>query len=44
MGKIEINGKTYDARSSMGRIDKGERVKILKKSDFELLVEKEVTS
>ena len=44
VGKIEINGKTYDARSSMGRIDKGERVKILKKSDFELLVEKEVTS
>lgn len=44
VGKIEINGKMYEARSSFGKIEKGERVKVLKNSGFELLVEKEIPS
>lgn len=40
VGKVEINGKIYEARSNMGKIEKGEKVIVLKKSGFELLVEK----
>lgn len=43
VGKVEINGKTYEARSSIGKIEKGETVKVIKKSGYELLVEKEAS-
>ena len=41
VGKVEIDGKSYDARSSFGKIEKGEKIKVLKKAGFELVVEKE---
>ena len=41
VGKVEIDGKSYDARSSFGKIEKGEKIKVLKKAGFELVVEKD---
>ena len=41
VGKVEVEGKSYDARSNFGKIEKGEKVKVLKKAGFELVVEKE---
>ncbi|NDH17056.1 MAG: hypothetical protein EBY48_08290, partial [Opitutae bacterium] len=41
VGKVEVKGKSYDARSNFGKIEKGEKVKVLKKAGFELVVEKE---
>jgi membrane-bound serine protease (ClpP class) len=41
VGKVEVEGKSYDARSNFGKIEKGEKVKVLKKTGFELVVEKE---
>jgi len=43
VGKIQIDGKTYEARSFIGKIEKGQRIKVLKHSGYELVVE-EVTS
>ena len=41
VGKVEVEGNSYDARSNFGKIEKGEKVKVLKKAGFELVVEKE---
>jgi len=41
VGKVEIDAKSYDARSSFGKIEKGEKIKVLKKAGFELVVEKD---
>ena len=43
VGKVEIEGKSYDARSSFGKIEKGEKIKVLKKAGFELVVKKELS-
>ena len=43
VGKIQIDGKTYEARSVIGKIEKGQRIKVLKHSVYELVVE-ELTS
>ena len=43
VGKIQIDGKTYEARSVIGKIEKGQRIRVLKHSGYELVVE-EVTS
>ena len=37
-GQIEIEGLRYDARSSLGKIAKGENVEVFKVSEFELVV------
>lgn len=39
-GEVEINGKRYDAKSNLGKIHKGEKIRVLKSADFELVVEK----
>ena len=39
VGKIQIDGKTYEARSVIGKIEKGQRIKVLKHSGYELVVE-----
>lgn len=39
MGQIEIDGKRYDARSKIGKISKGEKVQIVRSSEFEVVVE-----
>ena len=41
VGKVEIEGRSYDARSNFGKIEKGEKIKVLKKAGFELVVEKD---
>ena len=38
-GQIEIDGRRFDARSNFGKIDKGERVHVLRATEFELVVE-----
>ena len=43
VGKIQIDGKTYEARSAIGKIEKGQRIKVLKQSGYEIVVE-EITS
>jgi membrane-bound serine protease (ClpP class) len=43
VGKIQIDGKTYEARSAIGKIEKGQRVKVIKQTGYEIVVE-EVTS
>jgi membrane-bound serine protease (ClpP class) len=43
VGKVQIDGKTYEARSVTGKIEKGQRIKVLKHSVYELVVE-ELTS
>ena len=43
VGKVQIDGKTYEARAVIGKIEKGQRIKVLKHSGYELVVE-EVTS
>ena len=43
VGKVQIDGKTYEARSVIGKIEKGQRIRVLKHSGYELVVE-EVTS
>ena len=37
-GQIELDGVRYDARSDMGKIAKGEKIEVIKKSEFELVV------
>jgi membrane-bound serine protease (ClpP class) len=39
VGKVQIDGKTYEARSVIGKIEKGQRIKVLKHSVYELVVE-----
>lgn len=39
-GKVKVNGELFDARSNSGRIEKGERVRVIKQTAFELVVEK----
>ena len=39
-GEVEVNGKRYDAKSNLGKIHKGEKIRVLKSADFELIVEK----
>ena len=39
VGKIQSDGKTYEARSVIGKIEKGQRIKVLKHSGYELVVE-----
>jgi membrane-bound ClpP family serine protease len=43
VGKVQIDGKTYEARAVIGKIEKGQRIKVLKHSVYELVVE-ELTS
>ena len=38
-GHIEVGGVRYDARSSMGMIRNGSRVRVVKSGDFDLVVE-----
>lgn len=38
-GRIEIEGQRYEARSALGPIEHGARVRIVKRSDFGLVVE-----
>ena len=38
-GQIEIDGKRFEARSSLGKIDKGENIKVVKCTEFDLVVE-----
>ena len=38
-GQIEIDGKRFEARSSLGKIDKGENIKVVKCSEFDVVVE-----
>jgi membrane-bound serine protease (ClpP class) len=38
-GKVELDGSVFDARSVSGRIEKGEKVSVVSKTAFELLVE-----
>ena len=40
-GKIEINGEIMDATSQIGFIDKGEKVKIIKFENAQLIVAKD---
>jgi membrane-bound serine protease (ClpP class) len=40
-GKVEQDGMVFDARSLSGKIEKGERVRIVKQTAFELDVERE---
>ncbi|MGC6424394.1 MAG: NfeD family protein [Lentimonas sp.] len=37
-GRVEVNGQRYDARSSLGSIERGSRVEVVKSSDFSLVV------
>jgi membrane-bound serine protease (ClpP class) len=37
-GQVEIDGVRYDARSNLGKIAKGEKIEVVKKSEFELVV------
>ena len=39
-GEIEVNGKRFEAKSKIGKINKGDKIKVLEFSDFELIVEK----
>ncbi len=43
VGKVEIDGKTYEARAQAGKIQKGEKIKVLQKTDFELSVDREIS-
>ncbi len=38
-GQVEIEGRRFDARSNFGKIAKGERVHVLRATEFELVVE-----
>jgi membrane-bound ClpP family serine protease len=38
-GKVELDGSVFDARSVSGKIEKGEKVSVVSKTAFELLVE-----
>ena len=38
IGQIELDGIRYDARSDMGKIAKGEKIEVIKKTEFELVV------
>ena len=40
-GKVEQDCTVFDARSLSGKIEKGERVRIVKQTAFELVVERE---
>ena len=40
-GQIEIDGKRFEARSSLGKIDKGENIKVVKCTEFDVVVEEE---
>ena len=41
-GQIEIDGKRFEARSSLGKIDKGENIKVVKCTEFDVVVEIEI--
>ena len=43
VGKVQIGGETYEARSAIGKIETGQRVKVIKQTGYEIVVE-EVTS
>jgi len=38
---VEQDGAVFDARSLSGKIEKGERVRVVKQTAFELVVERE---
>ena len=38
-GQVEINGKRYEARALHGRIEKGEKIKVIKTASMDLVVE-----
>jgi len=38
-GQVEINGKRYEARAIHGRIEKGEKIKVIKTSSMDVVVE-----
>jgi len=40
-GKVEQDGTVFDARSLSGKIEKGESVRVVKQTAFELVVERE---
>ena len=37
-GQIEVEGNRYDARSTLGKISKGERVEVIRASEFDIVV------
>lgn len=39
-GKVDVGGHLFDARSNSGRIEKGARVRVVKQTAFELVVER----
>ena len=39
-GKVDVGGHLFDARSNSGRIEKGTRVRVVKQTAFELVVER----
>ena len=38
-GQIEIEGKKFEARANLGKISKGEKIRVVKSSGFDLVVE-----
>ena len=38
-GQVEINGKRYEARALHGKIEKGEKIKVIKTAYMDLVVE-----
>ena len=38
-GQVEINGKRYEARAIHGKIEKGEKIKVIKTASMDLVVE-----
>ena len=39
-GRVEIAGQRYEARCSVGSIERGESIRVVSSSDFDLVVEK----
>ena len=42
-GQIEIEGKKFEARANLGKISKGEKIRVVKSSGFDLVVELDIT-
>ena len=37
-GEVEIDGKRFDARSTLGKIPKVEKIEVVKSTEFDLIV------
>ena len=37
-GEVEIDGQRFDARSTLGKIPKGEKIEVVKSTEFDLIV------